>query len=86
MGLLKPPYWQEHFHFHGDFGEKLEISWVFALNCSKRTPLLEMLHPMFVFPNVLVLSSSYKSYLGHLRKLICRMRLRYFFIYITTLA
>ena len=25
MGLLEPPFWQELFHFHGDFGEKIEI-------------------------------------------------------------
>ena len=34
--LLEHPFWQELFHFDGDFGENLEIPWVFALNCSKR--------------------------------------------------
>ena len=26
VGPLKTPFWQEIFHFHGDFGEILEIS------------------------------------------------------------
>ena len=47
MGLLEPLFWQELFHFHGDFGENLEISCV-LLKITLRIPHPRSLISVFV--------------------------------------
>ena len=65
VGLLEPPFWQELLHFHGNFGQYLEISRFCLENCPKWIPLSKILHPALW---VVQLCQYYIMYTAKLRE------------------